>query len=273
MGLGWMVGEDAVDRYVIKRIEDRFQNHWIRIVARTTLNPTRTYANIVRFKVPWYRDTRAGVYAYKPEIKYKPQDDIAGPRFRPDAWPDHAFELMANPIAMQYLGARGQTCVGGGGKAALRLDDVVSWVVDVDGCTLFHFPTNQSGDIFNYMTGLRFSAPKERGFIPFAEVLMGGTKADRQYVNVAEKRQLIQQAAQQHQDPPENGAYTTSVDANGVTMLVDGGVSYQRTAGVRFQLATLGYQRSWISQLEGANYNRDLRFSFGVAFRLGSWQR
>ena len=47
LGLGWMIGEDALDRYVIKRIERHVRNPVIRALARSTLNPTRAYANIL----------------------------------------------------------------------------------------------------------------------------------------------------------------------------------------------------------------------------------
>lgn len=38
-GLGWMIGEDALDRYVIKKIEASTANPVARILARSVLNP------------------------------------------------------------------------------------------------------------------------------------------------------------------------------------------------------------------------------------------
>lgn len=55
-GTGLLVAEDALDRYVIERLERRARNRYVRIFARTTLNPTRTAANLLRFKKPWHRD-------------------------------------------------------------------------------------------------------------------------------------------------------------------------------------------------------------------------
>ncbi|HEY0174170.1 MAG TPA: hypothetical protein VGB98_24340 [Pyrinomonadaceae bacterium] len=55
-GVGMLVAEDALDRYVIERLERRWQNRYVRILSRMTLNPTRTAANLLRFKKPWYRD-------------------------------------------------------------------------------------------------------------------------------------------------------------------------------------------------------------------------
>ena len=58
VGLLWLVGEDAVDRYVIRKIESYTQNRVIVKAARGFLNPTRTLSNVLRLKRPWYRDTR-----------------------------------------------------------------------------------------------------------------------------------------------------------------------------------------------------------------------
>jgi hypothetical protein len=61
VGLGWQVAEDALDRLVVQRIENATDATWIRIVSRGFLNPARSFANMLRWKVPWYRDDRGGV--------------------------------------------------------------------------------------------------------------------------------------------------------------------------------------------------------------------
>jgi hypothetical protein len=48
-----MITEEALDRYIIRHAEG---NLAVRILLRTVLNPTRTVANVLRFKKPWYRD-------------------------------------------------------------------------------------------------------------------------------------------------------------------------------------------------------------------------
>lgn len=59
-GLGWLVTEDAVDRYVIGKLEQKTQRpHW-KAILRTGLNPSRSFANVLRHKAPWHRDTREG---------------------------------------------------------------------------------------------------------------------------------------------------------------------------------------------------------------------
>lgn len=56
-----MIGEDALDRFVIRRVERATANPWIKLAVRTSLNPTRSFANLLRGKVPWHRDDREGV--------------------------------------------------------------------------------------------------------------------------------------------------------------------------------------------------------------------
>lgn len=57
-GFGLMLAEDAADKYLIKGIEGKTKNYYVKIFSRMLLNPTRTMANLTRFKLPWYRDNR-----------------------------------------------------------------------------------------------------------------------------------------------------------------------------------------------------------------------
>ncbi len=60
-GVALITLEDILDRYVVRRIEARTGNRIIRILARSVLNPDRSFANVMRFKYPWHRDNRPGV--------------------------------------------------------------------------------------------------------------------------------------------------------------------------------------------------------------------
>ena len=55
LGTAFLVGEDALDRYVLRRF-DNMNNRFLRNTIRTLLNPVRSSANLFRFKVPWHRD-------------------------------------------------------------------------------------------------------------------------------------------------------------------------------------------------------------------------
>jgi hypothetical protein len=57
-GLAFMVAEDALDRYLISRIESRTKNRVLRAIARTALNPSRTLSNAAQGRTPWFRAVR-----------------------------------------------------------------------------------------------------------------------------------------------------------------------------------------------------------------------
>jgi hypothetical protein len=64
LGFAWQIGEDALDRYVIVPFEGKVKNRAARVLVRSWLNPSRSFANILRGKAPWSRDTRPGVTRY-----------------------------------------------------------------------------------------------------------------------------------------------------------------------------------------------------------------
>ena len=57
-GFGWMIMEDMLDRYVVANVERRHGRGFLSNLLRVSLNPTRTAANILRGRSPWYRDSR-----------------------------------------------------------------------------------------------------------------------------------------------------------------------------------------------------------------------
>ena len=58
-GFGWILAEDALDRYVIRKREQGTASLGRRRFYRMVLNPTRTFTNLVRMKKPWHRDDRS----------------------------------------------------------------------------------------------------------------------------------------------------------------------------------------------------------------------
>ena len=58
IGTGWMIAEDAVDKHLIKRFEAGHRSRFATALVRSLLNPSRSFANLMRWKKPWYRDSR-----------------------------------------------------------------------------------------------------------------------------------------------------------------------------------------------------------------------
>ena len=57
-GTLWVVGEDAIDKFVTKRLDRKYKNP-VALLGISVLTPTRSVANLLRFKAPWYRESRA----------------------------------------------------------------------------------------------------------------------------------------------------------------------------------------------------------------------
>lgn len=58
LGTGWLMSEEAIDRYIIRHLETRGKK--TKYLLRTFLNPVRSVANLLRLKEPWYRDRPYG---------------------------------------------------------------------------------------------------------------------------------------------------------------------------------------------------------------------
>jgi hypothetical protein len=56
---GFMVAEDALDRYVVESLERRVQNRVVRSVVRVLFNPGRALSNSASGRLPWSRVDRA----------------------------------------------------------------------------------------------------------------------------------------------------------------------------------------------------------------------
>jgi|GEM_PF-607640 hypothetical protein len=83
VGTAWLIGEDIVDRYVVRKLENSTNNRYLKSVYRGLLNPDRAFANMLAGKVPWHRDTRGAIWgrrvAVAPEGKPAPDDRVDSP--------------------------------------------------------------------------------------------------------------------------------------------------------------------------------------------------
>ena len=58
LGMAWMIGQDAFDKYVMTKIESKIANKPWRATIRIISDLPRTMANLVAGKAPWYRQDR-----------------------------------------------------------------------------------------------------------------------------------------------------------------------------------------------------------------------
>ena len=57
VGTAWNIGEDTLDRFVVSKWRSKTKNPLL-LTSLSFLTPTRSMANVVRFKSPWYRDNQ-----------------------------------------------------------------------------------------------------------------------------------------------------------------------------------------------------------------------
>ncbi|MCZ2156247.1 MAG: hypothetical protein LC114_20485, partial [Bryobacterales bacterium] len=177
IGTLWMVSEDILDRYVIRRIEGRTENPWVRMMVRGWLNPGRSFSNMMQLRAPWVRDSRPGVWSYKASEEHERRQrerqaaqlapvDLAPPAEAP--WKVTApFEFAINTrYSLHPNGGSGLNCIGGGATAVWNVGRIHSWVADVGGCKLFTFDPALSGDILKYRMGSRWTLHGRR-FAPY----------------------------------------------------------------------------------------------------------
>lgn len=88
------------------------------MMMRSWLNPSRSFSNALRFKAPWYRDSRGGILLrhYRPPHVMEPEARRAFPSAAP-------IEVTALPYWTRFEGTQ---CAGGGqavgpGNAAARV--------------------------------------------------------------------------------------------------------------------------------------------------------
>ena len=283
LGMAWMVGEDAMDRYILRWIEARSHNFLIMALARSTMTPTRAYANVLRFKTPWFRDNRPLVLhpgvqlAGKPELVASTNGPpvFPDPRFNPEAWPKSAvFELEADAVYERFLGAAGSNCVGGEGRGAIKIWANVAVVMNVGGCALMGFGApNVSGDTLWYMAGTRYAraVTSDPRFRSYVEGLAGGMKIVHDHINEGLKTELTTEAQKNNGPPPPTPDYTTEYDTNAFSLKMGMGLMYSLNPAAVIRLAAIDYQHSWNRRLEGLDYQNGIQVSVGMSFRFGDW--
>jgi hypothetical protein len=57
--MGFLVAEDALDRYFVKWVEERVYNQFVRASLRLLCGPSLMMANLSGGRLPWHRDTRS----------------------------------------------------------------------------------------------------------------------------------------------------------------------------------------------------------------------
>lgn len=278
IGLGWMISEDALDKYVIQRLEQRYANPYLRLLVRGALNPSRSFANAMRLKVPWARDDRPGVLS--PLLSSYLADRRAGAAARRQDPPKElegpygisSFELSTLFRPVLFTGGTAGTCVGGGGEAAFRLTPSWQLVADVSGCMLNGLGPNQSGDTLSYVFGPRWSARPTARLNPYAHFLFGGLKVTQEKVDPVLRAELARTAAAEGRVVADDHArYARTWEANGVALSTGAGVDFRLHPALALRIANLEFRRAWLPPVNGRDYSRGVSLTMAVVLRTGTW--
>lgn len=275
IGLGWSITEDALDQYLIRLLEARNPNPWITLLVRSGLNPARSMANVMAFKLPWHRDNRPG--AFSNELRDWRLTDSLRERntaYQPVAPPPGVapFDFNLAARVKTYLGGKhGDPCVGGGGAAGLRMATNWQLVVDVSGCKMLGLDTNLSGDSLTYLAGVRWVPQSSSRWTPHAAVLIGGTKLTQELIYPELKKAVEAAAKPTDETDTLHSEYSKRWETNGLTVQLGGGLDVRLNSALAFRVAEVEYSRSWNDNLNGRSYRNGLQFTSSLVLHMGTW--
>jgi len=277
IGLTWMLAEDAMDRYLIRRIEAQTENKTIRIFARGLLNPSRSMANVLRGNYPWHRDTRAGVALYRAPLSDRAAKNILdADRSLPDEYQNDRryapFELSVQYGFSQLgVGRNGaQSCNGGSATALFNLNANLGLEAEVGGCKLDSPEPNITGDATLYLFGPRYTFRDLGRWEPYLHLLGGGEKLTTETFDPARKAALSGHT--ENLTPHQlHSLYTTSTQVNSLAVQMGAGVDYKLNRALAFKIANIEYLHNYAPEFNGMNPRNNVRFTTGIVLRMGTW--
>ena len=291
LGFCTMLAEDAADRYLIMGLENRTNNRIVIMLARSFLNPGRTFGNMMAFRAPWVRDTRLNLFHANYEIRKQLLEDYRNGsadkpfEFVKNAWlpngveftrprPKEAdIELTAFPYFETFLG--GGSCVGGGGQGAARVNPKLQVIAEVSGCLIPNMPySNYSADSLFYGGGLRWTPAADRRFSPFAQFLFGGRKVTMEILDPELRDKLLKEwndggGTLGHY--PKRSDYSTENAQNGPSIAVGGGFDIVVTRPFAWRVLNLEYTHSWMNDVAQIHPQEGLKISTQAVVRIGTW--
>ncbi|MGA9566922.1 MAG: hypothetical protein WBS19_15465 [Candidatus Korobacteraceae bacterium] len=289
LGAITMIGEDALDRYLIMGLENRTANRPLIALTRCFLNPGRSFANLMAFRVPWHRDTRMGIvgqnFIVRKELLAdyraggpKPFEFVRRPNDSGDTDPNHVYpkaapiELAAYP---NYERFSGRNCIGGGGSGAARFSPTLQIVAEINGCLIMGFSKyTQSGDSLFYGAGPRWTPLASRRVSPFAEVLFGGRKVTYEVDNPQLEKTLLDawnDGSGTLPHYPKRSDWSTEVSSNGPSIAAGGGVDVVVTRPFTWRLVNVQYTHSWMGGVDNIHPENGIRITTEAVLRIGTW--
>jgi hypothetical protein len=291
LGFWTMLAEDAADRYLIMGLENRTNNRAIIILARSFLNPGRTFASLMAFRVPWVRDTRLNLFGNDYEIRKQLREDYrngsgekpfqfvknrwrpAGVEFNHPRPKEADIELTAFPYYETFLG--GGSCIGGGGSGAARVSPKLQVITEVSGCQILNMRrSNISADSLFYGGGFRWTPMADRHFSPFAQFMFGGRKVTMEVLDRELREKLMDEwgdGSGTRGHYPKRSDYSFETSENGPSIAVGGGFDWVVTRPFAWRVLNVEYTHSWMNDVAQMQPQQGLKISTQAVVRIGTW--
>jgi hypothetical protein len=279
-----MIGEDAVDRYLIIGLENRSSNRLLIVIARSVLNPGRSFANVLAFNKPWYRPGRIGLGQSESVLRKEMVTEFrngTGPKMfefaerpqvsKPSDSNVAAIELAAYP---NYENFSGRNCIGGGGSGAAAINAAWQIVAEVNGCMImgFHMYT-ESGDSLFYGAGPRWTSRASGRASPYVEFLVGGRKVTYEVTDPALHKTLSEEWDNGNGPLPHyptRSDWSSETANNGASVAAGGGLNLAITRAFTWRFSSQ-YTHSWMSDVETIHPQNGFRVTTEAVLRIGTW--
>jgi hypothetical protein len=282
-----MIGEDAADRYLIMGLENRSTNRPLIFLARSFLNPGRSYANVMAFHMPWRRDNRLGLlredYVLRKELvaEFKnggerPFQYVKPPKPPVDReYPKEAdIELSAFPVYEHFLHAN-QNCIGGGGSGASRVNPYLQLVGELSGCLVMNMPTAvESGDMLYFGGGVRFTPLAAHHVSPFVQMMFGGRRVTHEIIDPALRDKLLDEwndGSGTLPHYPKRSDYSVELSRYGPALSFGSGFDWVLTRAFAWRMVDVEYSHAWIGNADLIQGQDTLRVTTGAVLRIGTW--
>lgn len=271
IGMGWMLGEDALDKYFVRKVE---ANHRILgILLRGALNPSASFANVLAGKYPWHRQDRTDYPWRYSAAALEAARREAKPTV-PESHSDVAsFELAAVANA-EIPNGQDDPCIGGSANPAIRVVRQLQIVADIGGCSIGGLEPNLSGDSLHYMVGPRWTPLPAARWSPYLQVLVGGQKITQQRILPDKKAIVLARIQKEGREKPygsEAAEYLVTWTQNRFAWKAGMGVDLKLNPAIAIRLGAVDYIMSQTRLQDGRPYGNGFQVASGLIFRMGTW--
>lgn len=290
LGFCEMMAEDAADRFLLIGLENRSNNRALIILARSFLNPSRTFANLMAFRVPWARDTRLNLGGADYELRRqlladyrngsgeKPfqfvrKADASGIEFHRSYPREAPIELTAFPYYERFHD--GKNCIGGGGSGAARINADFQVITEVSGCLIMGMPQgNYSADSLFYGGGLRWTPEAAHRISPYLQFMFGGRKVTLEIDNDELRQKLLKEwnngnGTLAHY--PKRNDWSVETAHNGPGIAVGGGVDIVIARPFAWRILNVEYTHSWMDSVAMIRPQSGVKIATQAVVRIGTW--